>query len=93
MSVTDFQNALGLERVIPLRHSIAFQCNLVHKQTILSPASCSKKHRLVPFVFAQFWLFLKVAFYRLYDKYRAVNLESLHLDTLSNTEISKPGII
>ena len=41
VSVTDFQNFLGLQRVITLTHSIAFQCDLVHEQTTLSPASCS----------------------------------------------------
>ena len=43
MSVTDFHNVLRLQQVIALRHSIAFQCNLVHEQTPLSPTSCSKK--------------------------------------------------
>ena len=37
MSVKDFQNVLRLPRVITIRHSIGFQCNLVHKQTTLSP--------------------------------------------------------
>ena len=41
--VKDFQNVLRLQRVITLRHSIGFQCNLVQKQTTLSPTSCSQK--------------------------------------------------
>ena len=32
------------QRVITLRHSIGFECNLVHEQTTLSPISCSKKN-------------------------------------------------
>ena len=36
---------------------------------------------------------LKLAFCKLHDEYWAVNLESLGLDTLSNTETSKPRII
>ena len=43
VSVTDFQNVLRLQRVITLRHSIGFQCNLVHEQTTLYPTSCSQK--------------------------------------------------
>ena len=43
MSVEDFQNVLRLQRVIILRYSIGFQCNLVHKQITLSPTRCSKK--------------------------------------------------
>ena len=43
MSVTDFHNVIRLQQVIDLRHSIAFQCNLVHEQTTLSPTSCSEK--------------------------------------------------
>ena len=42
-SVTNFQNVLGLQRVITLRHSIFFQCNWVHEQTTLSPTICSQK--------------------------------------------------
>ena len=58
VSVKDFQNVPRLQRVIALRHSIGLQCNLVHKQTTLSPTSCSEKNiRLVPFVFAQLRLF------------------------------------
>ena len=34
-----------------------------------------------------------MAFFKLHDEYWAVNLESLGLDTLSNTETSKPCII
>ena len=34
-----------------------------------------------------------MAFCRLHDEYWAVNLESLGLDTLLNTETSKPSII
>ena len=34
-----------------------------------------------------------MAFCKLHDEYWAVNLESLSLDTLSNTETSKPCII
>ena len=43
VSVTDFQIFLRLQRVITLRHSIAFQCNLVHEQITLSPTSCFQK--------------------------------------------------
>ena len=42
VSVKDFQNVLRLQRVITLRHSIGFQCNLVHKQTTLPPICCSQ---------------------------------------------------
>ena len=42
VSVKDFQNVLILQRVITLKNSSGFQCNLVHKQTTLSPTSCSK---------------------------------------------------
>ena len=34
---------LRLQRVITLRHSIAFQCNLVHEQITLSSISCFQK--------------------------------------------------
>ena len=34
-----------------------------------------------------------MAFCRLYNEHWAVNLESLGLDTLSNPETGKPGII
>ena len=43
LSVTDFHNVLRLKQMIALRHSIIFQCNLVHEQTTLSPTSCSQK--------------------------------------------------
>ena len=43
VSVTDFYNVLRLQQVIALRHSIAFQCNLVYEQITLSPTSCSQK--------------------------------------------------
>ena len=43
MSVKDFQNVLRHQRVIALKHSIGFRCNLVHEQTALSPTNCSKK--------------------------------------------------
>ena len=43
VSVKDFENVLRLQRVITLRHSIGFQCNLVHEQTTLSSTSCSQK--------------------------------------------------
>ena len=43
VSVKDFQNVFRLQGVINLRHSISFQCNLVHKQTTLSPTSCCQK--------------------------------------------------
>ena len=42
VSVTDFHNALRLQQVIALRHSMAFPCNLVHEQTTSSPTSCSQ---------------------------------------------------
>ena len=43
VSVADFHNVLRLQQVIALRHSVTFQCNLVHKQTTLSSTSCSQK--------------------------------------------------
>ena len=43
VSVTDFHSVLRLQQVIAFRHPIAFQCNLVHEQTTLSPTSCSQK--------------------------------------------------
>ena len=43
VSVKDFENDLRLQQVIALRHSIAFQCNLVQEQTTLSPTSCCQK--------------------------------------------------
>ena len=43
VSVIDFHNVLRLQQVIASRHSVAFQCNLVHGHTILSPTSCSQK--------------------------------------------------
>ena len=46
VSVEDFQILLRLQRVITLRPSIRFQCNLVHEQTTLSTTSCSKKYDL-----------------------------------------------
>ena len=36
VSIKDFQNVVRLQGVITLRHSIGFQCNLVHEQTTLS---------------------------------------------------------
>ena len=43
VSVKDFENVLRLQRVITLRHSIGFQCNLVHEQATLSSIRCSQK--------------------------------------------------
>ena len=43
VSVKDFRNILRLGGVITLRHSIDFQCNLVHEQTTFSRTICSKK--------------------------------------------------
>ena len=43
VSVEDFQNVLRLSRVITLRRSIGFQCNLIHEQTTVSPTCCSQK--------------------------------------------------
>ena len=57
-SLKDFQNVLRLQQVITLRHSIGFQCNLVHEQTTLSLTSCCKKKCDLFLCFAQFWLFL-----------------------------------
>ena len=86
VSVKDFQNVLRLQRVITLRHSIGFQCNLVQKQTTLSPTSCSQKIYDEFFRLCTILAFLKMAFCRLLNEYWAVNLESLGLDTSSNTE-------
>ena len=95
VSVTDFHNVLRLQQVIALRHSIAFQRNLVYEQTTLSPTSCSKKiydlflSFLHNFGFSKKWHF---ANYTTSIDW-TVNLESLRLDTVSNTETSKPCII
>ena len=43
VSFIDFENVFKLQRVTTLRHSIGFQCNLVHEQITLSPTSCSQK--------------------------------------------------
>ena len=51
VSVEDCQNVLRLQRVITLRHSIGFQCNLVREQTTLSPTSCPKKIYHLSFLF------------------------------------------
>ena len=88
VSVKDFQNVLRLQRVITLRHTIGFQCNLVHEQTTLSPTSCSQNLYDLFLSFLHNFAFLKNGIFRLHDKYWAVNLESLGLDT--NTETSKP---
>ena len=84
VSVKDFLSVLRLSRVITLRYSIGFQCNLVHEETILSPTSCSQK----------IYCFCTIlAFCRLHEEYWAGNLESLGSDTLSKTETSRPCII
>ena len=86
VSVTDFQSVLRLQRVITLRHSIAFQCNLVNEQTTLSPTSCSQRiYDLFLSFLHNFGFSKKMAFCRLHYEYWAVSLESLRLDTLSNT--------
>ena len=91
VAVKDFQNVHRLQRVITLGNSTRFQCNLVHKQTTLSATSCSQKiHDLLLSFLHNFGFSENIAFCRLHDEYWAVNLESLSLDTLSNTEISKP---
>ena len=74
MSVKDFRNVLRLLRVITLRHSIDFQCNMVHEQTTLSPTSCSQK------ICDSFLSFLHNFSRLLHNDYWAVNLESLGLD-------------
>ena len=89
MSVRDFRNVLRRQRLITQRHSICFQCNLVREQTTLSPSSCPKKYMTCPFRFCTILAFLKMAFCRLHEEYWAVNLKSLGVDTLSNTETSK----
>ena len=43
VSAKNFQNVLILQQVIIPRHSIGFQCNLVHEQTTLSSTSCSQQ--------------------------------------------------
>ena len=89
-----FKMFSDFSEVITLRHSTAFQCNLVHEQTTLSPTNCSKKMLYLFLSFLHNYDFSKkMAFCKLHDEYRAVNLESLGLDTLSNTEASKSCII
>ena len=94
LSVIDF-HVLRLQQVIASRHSIAFQCSLVHGQTTSSPTSCSQKIYTTGFFrFCTILAFLKMAFCRLHDECCwTVNLESLRLDIVSNTEISKPCVI
>ena len=86
MSVKDFQNVPRLQRVITLRHSTGFQCNLVHEQTILSPTRCSQK---ISDLFLSFFYNFGFSEKRHFADYMKsiwdVNLESLRLDTLSNT--------
>ena len=87
-SVSDFQNDFTI------KHSTGFQCNFVHEQTTLSPASCSRKiYDLLLSYLYNFGFSKKIAYCILHDEYWAVNLDSLGLDTLSNTETSKPCII
>ena len=62
VSVTDFYNVLRLQQVIALRHSVAFQCNLVHEQTTLSPTSRSQKIYDLFLSFLHNFGFLKMAF-------------------------------
>ena len=94
VSVKDFQNVLRLQRVITLRHSIGFQCNLVQDKITLSSTSCSQKIYDLLLSFLHNYGFSKrMAFCKLHVGYWAVNLESFGLDTLSNTETSKPCII
>ena len=52
-----------------------------------------KKYDLYLSFLHNFGFCKKMSFCRLHDEYWAVNLESLGLDTLSNTETSKPRII
>ena len=94
MSVKDFENVIRLQRVTTLRHSIGPQCNLLHEQTTSSPISCSQKvYDLFLSFLHNFCFSKKWHFFRLHDEYWAVNMESLGLDTLSNTETSKSCII
>ena len=94
MPVKDFQAVLRLQRVITPRHSIGFQCNLIHEQTTLSATSCSQEiYDLFLSFLHNFGFYKKMVFCKLHDGYWAVNLESLGLDTLSNTETSKSCII
>ena len=94
VSVTDFRNVVRIQQVIALRHSITIQCNLVHEQTTLSPTSCSKKiYDLFLSFLHNFGFSKKMELCRLHDEYWTVNLNSLRLDTVSNTETSKPCII
>ena len=61
VSVKDVQNVCGLQQVITLRHSIGFQCNLVHEQTTWSPISCSKTYLTCSFRFCTILAFVKNA--------------------------------
>ena len=58
VSVTGFQNVLSLQRVITLRHSTVFQCNLVHEQTALSPSGELRPGSLA--VLGEFPVFLEL---------------------------------
>ena len=69
VSVTDFQNVLRPQWVTTLRHSIGFQCNLVHEQTTFFPISCSLKIYDLFLSFCTILAFLKMAFCRLHDEY------------------------
>ena len=79
--------------MITLRHSIGFQCNLVRKQTTLSPTSCSQKiYDLFLSFLHNFAFSKKMSFCRLHDEYCAVDLESLGLDTLSTQKLSSHAL-
>ena len=49
VSVIDSHNVLRLQQVIALRHSMTFQRNLVHKQTILSPSTVPQLSKCLKF--------------------------------------------
>ena len=90
VSVTDFHNVLRLQQVIALRHSVAFQCNLVHEQTtLLSPTTCFKKYTTCSFRFCIILAFLKNGILQIT---RRVN-DCKSGEFGSNTETSKPCII
>ena len=78
--------------MITLRYSVDFQCNLVHEQSLCLLLVALNKYMTCFFRFSTILAFLKNGILQITRLYWAVNLESLGLDTLSNTDTSKPCI-
>ena len=84
--------------MITLRHSVDFQCNLVHEQTMTTLTIFPHKMYDLFLLFLHNFGFSKKWHFANYTT-SAVNLESLGLDTLSNAEtrklcmISKHGLV